>query len=139
MKTTPLSSFLKFYVMTSTQVDLFGIAHEKVEFILPRKMYVMPRIGRFVWTTCFGQCGAPRVAPKSLTTFLTWTVLIYWVPEGYTVSIVNDRSEQKSLRKMINTWSNLTNLLQNKCADCTKGVCRKFWLKSKIRIFLNAK
>ena len=27
MKTTPLDSFLKFYVMGSTQVDLYGIAH----------------------------------------------------------------------------------------------------------------
>ena len=56
MKITPLNSFLKFYVMRSTQVDLFGIAHVKVDFILYQKMYVMPRIGRFVWTTCFVQC-----------------------------------------------------------------------------------
>ena len=48
MKTAPINSFLKFYVMRNTQVDLFGIAHAKVDFILPRKMYVMPRIGRFV-------------------------------------------------------------------------------------------
>ena len=48
MKTAPINSFLKFYVMRSTQVDLFGIAHAKVDFILPQKMYAMLRIGRFV-------------------------------------------------------------------------------------------
>ena len=48
MKTALTNGFLKFYVMTSTQVDLFGIAHAKVDIILPQKMYVMPRIGRFV-------------------------------------------------------------------------------------------
>ena len=56
MKTTPLDSFLKFYVMGSTQVDLYGIAHVKVDFIPLQKMYVIPRLGRFVWTTCFVQC-----------------------------------------------------------------------------------
>ena len=48
MKTTPLDSFLKFYVMGSTQVDLYGIAHVKVDFIPLQKMYVIPRLGRFV-------------------------------------------------------------------------------------------
>ena len=28
-----LSSFLKFYVMGSPEIDLFGVAHVKVEFI----------------------------------------------------------------------------------------------------------
>ena len=51
MKTTPLDSFLKFYVMGSTQVDLYGIAHVKVDFIPLQKMYVIPRLGGFVWTT----------------------------------------------------------------------------------------
>ena len=45
MKTTPLDSFLKFYVMRSTQVDLYGIAHVKVDFILLQKMCVIPRLG----------------------------------------------------------------------------------------------
>ena len=61
MKTTPLDSFLKFYVMGSTQVDLYGIAHVKVDFISLQKMYVIPRLGRFVWTTRFVQCGCNRL------------------------------------------------------------------------------
>ena len=48
MKTTPLNSFLKFYVMTSPGIDLYGIAHVKVDFILLQKMYVIPILGRFV-------------------------------------------------------------------------------------------
>ena len=44
MKSSPLDSFLKFYVMTSTQVDLYGIAHVKVDFILLQKMYVIPML-----------------------------------------------------------------------------------------------
>ena len=48
MKTTPHNSFLKFYVMTSTGINLFGIAHVKVDIILPQKMYVKPTLGRFV-------------------------------------------------------------------------------------------
>ena len=51
MKTAVLDSFLKFYVMISTQVDLFGIYHVKVHFIAHQKMYVIPMLGRFVWTT----------------------------------------------------------------------------------------
>ena len=48
MKTTPLSSFLRFYVMSSPQIDLYGIAHVKVDFIPLQKMYVIPMLGRFV-------------------------------------------------------------------------------------------
>ena len=58
MKTAVLDSFLKFYVMTSTQVDLFGIYHVKVHFIAHQKMYVIPMLGRFVWTTSFVQCAS---------------------------------------------------------------------------------
>ena len=47
-KTTPHNSFLKFYVMTSTGINLFGIAHMKVDIIPPQKMYVKPTLGRFV-------------------------------------------------------------------------------------------
>ena len=56
MKTTPLNSFLKFYVMRSPGIDLYGIAHVKVDFIPLQKMYVIPILGRFVWTTSFVQC-----------------------------------------------------------------------------------
>ena len=48
MKTTPLNSFLKFYVMTSPGIDLYGIAHVKVDIIPLQKMYVIPILGRFV-------------------------------------------------------------------------------------------
>ena len=56
MKTIPLNSFLKFYVMISTQVDLYGIAHVKVDIFPHQKMHVIPMLGRFVWTTTFVQC-----------------------------------------------------------------------------------
>ena len=58
MKITPLNSFLKFYVMTSPEIDLvYGIAHVKVDFIPRQKMYVISMLGRFVWTKSFVQCG----------------------------------------------------------------------------------
>ena len=57
MKTTPLNSFLKFYVMSSPGIDLYGIAHVKVDFFPLQKMDVIPLLGRFVWTTSFVQCG----------------------------------------------------------------------------------
>ena len=59
MKITPLNSFLKFYVMTSPEIDLYGIAHVKVDFIPLQKMYVIPILGRFVWITNFVQYVCP--------------------------------------------------------------------------------
>ena len=56
MKTAPLNSFLKFYVMTSTGIDLYGIVHVKVDFIPGLKMCVLPILGKFVWSTTFAQC-----------------------------------------------------------------------------------
>ena len=44
MKTYPLNSFLKFYVMSSPGIDLYGIAHVKVDFIPLQKMYVLSLI-----------------------------------------------------------------------------------------------
>ena len=43
-----MNSFLKFYVMVSTEINLYGIAHVKVDTILHLKMYVMAILGRFV-------------------------------------------------------------------------------------------
>ena len=37
-KTMPLNSFLKFYVMGSTQIDLFGTSHVKVDIFVVQKM-----------------------------------------------------------------------------------------------------
>ena len=48
MKTYPINSFLKFYVMRSPGIDLYGIAHVKVDFIPLQKMYIIPMLGRFV-------------------------------------------------------------------------------------------
>ena len=45
MKTAASNSFLKFYVMMRTEIDLYGIAHVKVEFILVLKMCVLPILG----------------------------------------------------------------------------------------------
>ena len=56
MRTTHLNSLLKFYVMGSPQIDLYDIAHVKVDFIALQKMYVILMLGRFVWTTSFVQC-----------------------------------------------------------------------------------
>ena len=38
---TLLNSFLKFHVMVSTESDLFGMTHVKVDYILLQKMYVI--------------------------------------------------------------------------------------------------
>ena len=43
--------------MTSTGIDLYGIAHVKVDFIPVLKMCVIRILGKFVWTTSFVQCG----------------------------------------------------------------------------------
>ena len=40
--------FFKFYVMGPTEINLYGIAHVKVDFILLQKKHVIPRVGRFV-------------------------------------------------------------------------------------------
>ena len=70
-KTTPQNSFLKFYVMGSTEINLYGIAHVKVDIIPPPKRYVMPRLGRFDWTSCFAQCEIlPNIAGLSVALFL---------------------------------------------------------------------
>ena len=41
MKTAILDSFLKFYVMGSPGIDLFGISHVKVDLIPVLKMFVL--------------------------------------------------------------------------------------------------
>ena len=48
MKNTPQFSFLKFYDMEPTEINSYGIAHVKVDKIPHQKMYVMPRLGKFV-------------------------------------------------------------------------------------------
>ena len=45
MKTAVLNSFLKFYVIGSTGIDLFGIAHVKVEVIPVLKIYAISILG----------------------------------------------------------------------------------------------
>ena len=44
----PLDSFLKFYVMRSTQIDLFGIYHVKEDVFVVQKMLVIHPLERFV-------------------------------------------------------------------------------------------
>ena len=56
IKTAVQDSFLKFYFMISTGIDLYAIAHVKVDFIPVLKMWVLPILGRFVWSTYFVQC-----------------------------------------------------------------------------------
>ena len=51
--------FFRFYVMGPTEINLYGIAHVKLDFILLQKMYVILRVKRFVWTTNFTQCVGP--------------------------------------------------------------------------------
>ena len=49
-------SFLKIYVMGSTQVDFLDIVHVKVGFFAVLKMCVRVCLGKFVWSTLFVQC-----------------------------------------------------------------------------------
>ena len=48
----PLPKFSFLYAMSPTKINLFGIVHDhvKVDFILLHKMYVIPSLGRFIWT-----------------------------------------------------------------------------------------
>ena len=48
MKITPQFGFLKFYVMGSPEIHLYGIAHVKVDFIPLPKRYVTLSLGRSV-------------------------------------------------------------------------------------------
>ena len=48
MKITPQFSFLKFYVMGPTEINLYGIAYVKVDIIAGQKMYIIHTLGRFV-------------------------------------------------------------------------------------------
>ena len=55
MKTTPLISFLKFYVMWSPEIVLYDIAHVKVDFIPLMdykfcKMWVGDATYLYLWT-----------------------------------------------------------------------------------------
>ena len=47
MKNSVLKGFLKFYVMGSPGIDLFGISHVKVDLIPVLKMYVLPMLEIF--------------------------------------------------------------------------------------------
>ena len=52
------SSFImKQFFMGPTEINLYVIADGKVDFILLQKMYAIPRLGSFVLTTNFAQCG----------------------------------------------------------------------------------
>ena len=48
MKITPQFSFLKFYDMEPTEINLYGIAHVKVDIIAGQKMYIIHTLGRSV-------------------------------------------------------------------------------------------
>ena len=47
MKTTPLISFLKFYVMRSPEIDLYSIGHVIEDLFPLQKMYFIPILG--IW------------------------------------------------------------------------------------------
>ena len=42
-----MNSFLNFYVMGSSKIDLFGISHLKVDFIPVMKLYTFQILGIF--------------------------------------------------------------------------------------------
>ena len=48
--------FQKFYVMTSTEIDLYDIVHVKAHIFPVPKMWTLAILGKFVWTTHFEQC-----------------------------------------------------------------------------------
>ena len=59
MKNSVLKGFLKFNVMGSPGIDLFGISHVKVDLIPVLKMYVLPMLEIFdlnyrICTMCSG-------------------------------------------------------------------------------------
>ena len=51
-----MNRFLKFYVMGRTEIDLYSIAHLKVEFIPVLKIYIIRILRRFVLSMHFEQC-----------------------------------------------------------------------------------
>ena len=51
--------------MSSPEIELYGIVHVKVDFIVVLKMYVLVILGSFVWITWLEQCkAAPRLSEK---------------------------------------------------------------------------
>ena len=50
MKITPLNCFLKFYVMTSPEIDLYGIAHVKVDINPRQKLPVLYNVRTHAWS-----------------------------------------------------------------------------------------
>ena len=71
-----MNSFWKFYVMGSPEIDLFGIAHVKVEFIPVLKKYTVLILGKFVWSTHFVQCDPLCKIIWSQCLFLTSCIAI---------------------------------------------------------------
>ena len=75
--------FLKFYVMRSPGINLYGIIQVKVGFIAFLKLYVLVILGRFVWTKLHMICSYVQcelltfLMPtwKNCPTVFGWTVL----------------------------------------------------------------
>ena len=61
--------------MRSTQIDLFGMSHVKVDFFVVQKMCVIQPLGSFVWSTWFGQCGSVTCNIRAETSVVLW----HWV------------------------------------------------------------
>ena len=57
------------WLMSPTEIYWFGVVHEKVDLILFQKMYDIPSLGRFIWTTCFAQLDGFLKFFKKLTVF----------------------------------------------------------------------
>ena len=62
-----MNSFFEILCYGKHKIDLYGIAHVKVEFILVLKIYTIQILGRFVWSTHFVQCAHCAQSVKSTT------------------------------------------------------------------------
>ena len=68
------NSFLKVYVIGRTKIDLFGIAHVKVDLVPVLKIYNISILGRFAWKTNFVQCVHPWLGFKWYIYTCLWMV-----------------------------------------------------------------
>ena len=72
---TVWNSFLKFNVIGSTEIDLFGIVHVKVEFIPILKIYTIPILGGFQVQILYNvQIGPLGIADISIKLNNNWKI-----------------------------------------------------------------
>ena len=78
------------------------IAHVKVDFIPLQKMYVIPMLGRFVWTTSFVQCEWAPKLPE--ITFLPGVAVIW---KSYSLNMGDKNRAEQCQKKISRETSDL--------------------------------